>query len=41
MNYYESIYELSKHSEIFHKFDKYEFYSFLIVLYDLVLVSFN
>ena len=33
-----SIYELSKHSEIFYTFDKYDFYSILIVLYDLVLV---
>ena len=41
MGNYESIYDLSKHSEIFHKFTKYDLYNILIVLYDLVLVSFN
>ena len=39
MDNYESIYELSKHSAIFHKFDKYGLYSNPIELYDLVLVS--
>ena len=41
MDNYESIYELSKHSENVNKFDKYEFYSIHIALYDLVLVSLN
>ena len=41
MDKYESICKLSKHSEIFHKFNKYDLYNIPIVLYDFVLVSFN
>ena len=41
MDNYESIYELSKHSEIFHKLDKYGLYSIPIVLYDFTMVSPN
>ena len=41
MDNYESIYELSKHSEIFHKFNKYDLYSIPIVLYGFTMVSFN
>ena len=41
MDKYEFICKLSKHSEICHKFDKYDLYSIPIVLYDFVLVSFN
>ena len=38
MDNYESIYKLSKHSESFHKFNKYDLYSIPIVLYDLTMV---
>ena len=31
-----SLYELSKHSEVFHKCDKYELYSISAVLYDCI-----
>ena len=41
MNKYEPIYRLSKHSKIFHKFNKYDLYSVPIVLHDFVLASFN
>ena len=41
MDNYESTYKLSKHSEIFHKIDKYDLYSIPIVLYDFTMVSFD
>ena len=39
MDNYESKHELSKHYEIFHKFDKQDLYSIPIVLYDFTMVS--
>ena len=39
MDNYESVYELSKHSVIFHNFDKYVLCSIPIVLYDFTKVS--
>ena len=41
MGKYEFTYELSKYSEIFHKFNKYDLYSIPIVLYDFKLISVN
>ena len=41
MDSYESIYESSKHSEIFHKFTQDDVYNIPIVLYDFTLVSGN
>ena len=41
MHNFEFVYELSKHSENFHKFDKYDLYSIPIVLYDFTMASFN
>ena len=41
MDNYESIHQLFKQSENFHKFDKYDLYSIPIVLYDFTMVSFN
>ena len=37
----ESIHKLSKHSENFHKFNKYDLYNISIVLYDLTIVTAN
>ena len=41
MDNYESIPKLSNHSEIFHKFDKYNLYSIFIVRCDFTIVLIN
>ena len=41
MDNYESIYQLSKHSENFNKFNEYDLNSIPIVLYGFTMVSLN